>query len=215
LLITNGVFPGGSGETGDGILFALSATGEILDRFNAGGKRFWGKGFVCNVDDDPQLELVVAGSSGLDVIETKGFGPNTEHFQYRQTYQRLNVMPWAYEETYFIFRGEKDGVENLTDNLVLEKTDGRYRSSGLFTTELLMLAPGYAFDVIEFEAVQPAGTFLRLNILDQEGKAILERRTVSQSLHIDKPVRLHFVFSSSDGANTPLLDSYRLSFDAN
>ena len=216
LAMTNGgFFPGGSGKDGDGILFAMSATGEILDRFNVGGKRYWGKGFVCNVDDDPQLELVVSGSGGLDVIETKGFGPNTEHFQYRRTYQRLNVVTRAYEDTYFIFRGTKNGVENLTDNLVLEKTDGRYRSSGMFVTELLTLPPGYVFDSLHYETVQPDDTLVRVNILDREGQPLLEVVTESQSLQIDESVRLQFLFSSSDGANTPLLDSYRLSFATN
>ena len=198
----------------NGIIFALSAQGEILDRFDVDGPRFWGFAFVANVDDDPQMELVASGSGGLDVIETKGFGSNTEHFQRRRTYQRLNVVPWAYEDTYFIHRGNKDGVVNRTDNLVLKKSGEQYVTSGKFTTELLTVPPGCFFDAIQFETVESSGTSLRVNILDKAGEPILASVSSGQSLHIDQPVRLQFVFSTTDGLKTPLLDSYRLSFDA-
>ena len=79
------------------------------------------------------------------MIETKGLGPDTEHFQRRRDYQRLNVVPWAYADSYFIYRGKKQGVRNLTDNLVLAKADGRYAASGKFTTEQLTLPPDCFF----------------------------------------------------------------------
>ena len=198
----------------NGVLFALNAEGRILDRFDVGGPRYWGTAFVCNVDDDPYLELVASGSGGLDVIETKGFGPNTEHFQRRRTYQRLNVVPWAYEDTYFIHRGQKEGVVNLTDNLVLQKLGQRHVAAGRFTTELLTLPPGCYFDAIQFEAVRPPGTSLRVNILDAAGKLVVGNVSRGKQLHIDRPVRLQFLFSTTDGSKTPLLDSYRLSFAA-
>ena len=39
-------------------------------------------------------------------------------------------MPWAYEDSYFIYRGTKDGVQNQTDNLVLAKRNGSYLKIG-------------------------------------------------------------------------------------
>ena len=78
--------------------------------------------FVCNKDHDPLLELVVSGYGGLDVIETRGLGANTEHFQCRRSYQRLNVRPWVCEDSYFIKSGLKKDVVNLRDKLVLAKS---------------------------------------------------------------------------------------------
>jgi len=215
LALTNGGYFDGAGNgKPNGIVFALNAQGRTLDRFDVDGPRFWGFAFVANVDDDPQIELVASGSGGLDVIETSGFGPNTEHFQRRRTYQRLNVVPWAYEDTYFIHRGKKDGVVNLTDNLVLTKSGERYVTSGKFTTELLTLPPGCFFDAIQFEKAEPTGTSLRVIILDKAGKPVLDGVPSGQNLHLHQPVRLEFVFSTTDRSKTPLLGSYRLSFDA-
>ncbi|MEA1951224.1 MAG: VCBS repeat-containing protein, partial [Planctomycetota bacterium] len=164
LAITNGGYS--KKNEANGILFALSADGKILDRFDVGSPRFWGTAFYVNVDDDPYMELVVSGSGGLDVIETKGFGPNTEHFQRRRGYQRLNVVPWAYEDSYFIYRGKKEGVCNQVDNLVLQRIGGAYGSSGSFATELLTLPPGCYYDRIEYGCSLPKGTSLRLDVLD-------------------------------------------------
>ena len=211
LAVTNGGYE--PKEAANGVLFALGASGRILDRFDLGSPRFWGTAFYVNVDDDPYMELVVSGGGGLDVIQTKGFGPNTEHFQRRRSYQRLNVVPWAYEDSYFIYRGKKEGVRNLTDNLVLERTGGRYRSRGTFTTELLTLPPGCFFDRIDYESQVPDGTTLRLNVLNQKGEPILEDVRSGRQLHVEQPLRLQFVFSTSDGSATPELDYYRLSFD--
>ncbi|MFO1096505.1 MAG: hypothetical protein U0992_24835, partial [Planctomycetaceae bacterium] len=123
-------------------LTALSANGEILDELDLGEPRYWGHAYMCNVDDDPFQELVVAGRGGLDVFETRGYGPNTEHFQRRRSYQRLNVWPWTYADTYFIERGTKQNVVNRTDNLVLARTATGYVTSGSFVTDLLTLPPG-------------------------------------------------------------------------
>ncbi len=79
------------------------------------------------------------------MIETRGFGANTEHFQRRRSYQRLNVVPWAYEDTYFINRGTKKSVVTMTDNLVLNKKEGKYLSTGKFTTELTRFRPMVCF----------------------------------------------------------------------
>ena len=199
-------------EEPNGIVFVLSAHGEILDRFDLGSPRFWGFAFSCNVDKDPFMELVVSGSGGMDVIETKGLGPNSEQFQRRRTYQRLNVVPWAYEDTYFIYRGRKQGVKNLTDNVVLQTVDGRYRDTGTYTTELLTLPPGCSYDAIHYQVHQPAKTMLRLNILAKGGEPIASDVKSGQPLKINQPVRLQFVLGSTDGSGTPTLDSYRLSF---
>jgi len=110
----------GGKKKANGIVFVLSAEGDIIDQYDVGSPRYWGDAFVCNIDNDPFLELVISGSGGLDVIKTRGFGTNTEHFQPRRNYQRLNVVPWAYEDSYFIYRGTKEGVVNLTDNLILK-----------------------------------------------------------------------------------------------
>ncbi|QDT95946.1 FG-GAP-like repeat-containing protein [Gimesia aquarii] len=197
----------------NGIVYALSAEGEILDRFDVGGPRYWGDAYVCNLDDDPFLELVITGSGGLDVIETQGFGANTEHFQRRRNYQRLNVVPWAYEDSYFIYRGTKEAVVNLTDNLVLNKQDGKYRSTGKFTTELLTLHPNGRFNKLNYAIRTPNQTSIEVNILNETGKTIRSHVLSGSQLKIDEPVRLEFIFSTTNQSHTPILDSYSLSFN--
>ena len=218
IALTNGGYFDASGRSSSGqravpgIVFAVSADGEILDQFDVGGPRYWGDAFACNVDEDPYLELVVSGSGGLDVIQTEGFGPNTEHFQRRRSYQRLNVVPWAYEDSYFIGRGTKQHVVNLTDNLVLAKDDGRHRSSGKFTTELLTPPPDGFFDQISWEARTSDTASLKVNILDRFRHRICSGLTSGTKLQIDEPVHLEFVFSTTDQSFTPTLDSYSLKF---
>ncbi|MEZ6032960.1 MAG: VCBS repeat-containing protein [Planctomycetaceae bacterium] len=107
LAMTHGQYSPEPGIQPNARLTALNAAGQVLDELDLGESRYWGHAYVCNVDDDPQLELVVSGYGGLDVIETRGFGSNTEHFQRRRSYQRLNVRPWVYEDSYFIERGRK------------------------------------------------------------------------------------------------------------
>ena len=200
------------GNEASGIVFALSGSGEILGQLDVGGPRYWGSAFVCNVDDDPFLELVVSGSGGLDVIETRGLGPNTEHFQRRRNYQRLNVVPWAYDDSYFIYRGERDGVVNQTDNLVLTKEDGRFQPTGAFTTELLAPPPGTEFDRVTFRARAPLGAAIHLDILDASGKPLRVGVPSGAELRVSQPVRLKFQLSTTNPVVTPTLDEYRLSF---
>lgn len=220
LAVTNGAYFTSEktyGRSANGILFAVSANGEILDKFDVGSHRAWMDGSyditVCNIDDDPYLELILSGPDYVDVIETSGFGPNTEVFQPRRSYQRLHVLPWAYEDSYFIYRGLKEGVTNLTDNLVLEKTDDGYRPSGRFVTELLTLPPSGFFNHVQFNSRTPAGTKVTANILDRSGKPLLKNVNENQKLNIDHPVKLEFILSSPNGTQTPVLDEYRLSFD--
>ncbi|MEO2046611.1 MAG: FG-GAP-like repeat-containing protein [Pirellulales bacterium] len=195
------------------IIFALSAKGEILDRFEVGGRRYWGDAFICNVDSDPFLELIATGSGGLDIIEMRGLGPNTEHFQRRRNYQRLNVVPWAYEDSYFIYRGTKEGVVNRTDNLVLSKQDGAYLSSGKYSTELLTLPPGGYFARITYDSRTPRGTTICLRIIDRSGKPIAVNVKSGSSFNIHQSVRLEFTFTSKQPTTTPILDGYVLNFD--
>ena len=136
----------------------------------------------------------------------------TEHFQRRRSYQRLNVIPWAYEDSYFIYRGDRDGVTTGTDNLMLFRGDNGYRGSGKFTTELLTLGADCFFDRLDWEGRTPAGTAIRVRILDGKGKEIAADVESGRKLHIKKNVRIEFTLSTSDKAATPTLDSYRLSF---
>jgi hypothetical protein len=218
LALTNGGYfdtagkPGRGRKPAPGIIFALSADGKVIDRFTVSGHRYWGDAYVCNIDDDPFLELVISGSGGLDVIETRGFGPNVEHFQRRRNYQRLNVAPWAYEDSYFIYRGTKDGVMNLTDNLVLAKKDGQFGASGRFMTELFSLPPGGFFDEITYDRRTPKHTALKVNILSRSGKRIKTDVRSGSDLKLNEPVRLEFVFSTTERSVTPTLDFYSLSF---
>ena len=213
LALTNGGYQSGSAPGRNGVLFALSATGEILDRFDIGGPRYWGKAFCCNVDDDPYLELIASGSGGLDVIETRGFGPNTEHFQRRRDYRRLNVLPWAYEDTYFIYRGTRRGVSNRTDNLVLQKTGDQYIAGGSFITELLTLPPDGLFNHLRYVAHTPPGTAIRVNVLNGGGVTLLSDVAVDTRLHIDQPVRIEFRFTTPHSSVSPAIDEYSLSFE--
>ena len=215
LAATNGRFFRTNAESSDkpnGIIFALSARGDILDRYDVGSPRYWGFGFLCNVDDDPQMELIASGSGGVDVIETRGLRPNTEHFMRRKTYQRNNVVPWAYRDSYFIYRGRRQGVQNLTDNLVLAQKDGRYRSTGSFTTELFTLPPDGYFDRITCETRTPAGTEIRINLLDGSDQRIHRNLRSGAKLQVDQPVRLEFLLSTTNESVTPILDSYSLTF---
>ena len=195
-----------------GVIFALDARGNVLDRFDVGGPRFWGTAFACNVDDDPYLELVLSGSGGADVIETRGLGPNTEHFQRRRTYQRLNVLPWAYEDTYFIYRGRRENVVNQTDNIVLARRGDAYCPAGSFVTELLQLPPGTEFHTLEYRVRTPAGTRVDVDILDARGRPLLEAVRSGTTFSLRESVRLRFRLSTSDPNRTPILDSYRLRF---
>jgi len=216
LAVTNGGYPSAGNEDADaphGIVFALSATGEILDSFDVGGPRYGGEAFVTNVDDDPQLELVISGSGGLDVIETRGFGTNREYFQRRSNYQRLNVSPWAYQENYFIHRGHKKGVATRTDNLVLTKSKGEFAYSGTFTTELLTLPPDCEFTTLQFSADLPQGTNLTANIRDASGTFLSQHASSPATLRFAQPVQLEFVFGTTDASVTPRLDEYSLAFD--
>ena len=213
LALTNGGYSNTPGSGRNAILFALSPSGEILDRFDVGGPRFWGKAFCCSIDDDPYLELVVSGSGGLDVVQTRGFGPNTEHFQRRRDYRRLSVLPWAYEDTYFIYRGQKQGAVNGTDNLMLENVDGRYRDRGNFVTELLTLPPEGFFNGLRYHAETPPRTALTVNILDGSKDTLIQDVKDNTELHLDQPVRLEFVFNTTDASVSPVLDEYSLSFD--
>ena len=212
LAMTNAGYARGTAPSLNAKLFALSPSGEILDSLDVGGPRYWGKAFCCNVDDDPYLELVVSGSGGLDVIETRGLGPNTEHFQRRRDYRRLSVLPWAYEDTYFIYRGKKEGVVNRTDDLVLEKTDGRFRESGSFVTELLTLPPGGFFNRLRYTAQTPPGAKLTVNVLDESGNVLKKGPGPDAELHLEQAVRLEFIFTTTDSAVSPRLESYSLSF---
>ena len=212
LAMTNAGYTRGSAPLQNAKLFALSPSGEILDTLDVGGSRYWGKAFCCNVDDDPYLELVVSGSGGLDVIETRGFGPNTEHFQRRRDYRRLSVLPWAYEDTYFIYRGKKKGLRNRTDDLMLEETNGRFRESGSFLTELLTLPPSGFFNRLRYKAETPPGTKLTVNILDESGRVLKQQLAPDAELLLNQPVRLEFIFSTTDPTASPRLDSYSISF---
>ena len=213
LAMTNGQYSPTPGVKPNAKLFALSAHGEVLDEFDLGESRFWGHAFVCQIDEDPFLELVISGSGGLDVIETRGLGPYTEHFQRRRSYQRVNVVPWAYEDSYFLYRGRRNNVATVTDNLALSQTEAGYASDGTFVTEELTPPSGCAFDQITHVTRQPPGTQLRVSVVGASGDIILEHASSEQNLDIRVPVRLEFRFSTEDPMQTPKLDSYALSFD--
>lgn len=213
LAMTNGQYSPKPGLKPNAMLFALNAKGEILDTFDLGESRFWGHAFVCNIDADPWLELVISGYGGLDVIETRGWGPATEHFQRRRSYQRLNVIPWAYEDSFFIYRGHKENVTNRTDNLVLAKKGEDHLSAGTFTTELLTLPPECAFQQLRFEATIPKGTGMAVDILDAKNAVIQADVKSGHKLNIVRPVKLRFHLSTSRPNHTPLLDAYSLTFD--
>ncbi|MDF1744784.1 MAG: FG-GAP-like repeat-containing protein [Gimesia sp.] len=202
----------GSKKKANGIVFALSAEGEILDQYDVGSPRYWGDAFVCNIDNDPFLELVISGSGGLDVIKTRGLGPHTEHFQRRRNYQRLNVVPWAYEDSYFIYRGTKEGVVNLTDNLVLKKQSDKYLLTGKFTTDLLTPPPHGLFNRLSYHARTSDQTSIEVNILNQSGEKIRSHVANGSKIRVDHPVSLEFILSTKDPSFTPTLDSYSLSF---
>ncbi len=212
LAMTNGQYSAEPGLKPNAKLFALNARGEVLDEFDLGESRYWGHAFVCNVDADPQLELVVSGSGGLDVIKTGGWGPATEHFQRRRSYQRLNVWPWAYEDSYFQYRGEKQNVVPRTDNLVLRRESGRYVARGTFTTELLTLPPGCEFQELDIQADIPDGTSLTVDILDAKSRPLGKRLSPEGPIRVEQPVQLQFELKSSRKDSTPVLDSYRLQF---
>ena len=83
LALTNGGYFDATGRPSPGqtvaagVVFALSATGEILDRFEVSGPRYWGDAFVCNIDDDPFLELVISDSWTSSKPRASVRNPNT------------------------------------------------------------------------------------------------------------------------------------------
>ena len=209
LAMTNG----GYSKKAAGIVFVLSPQGQVLDQLNVGGDRYWGEAFYANIDQDPQMELVVSGSGGMDVIETRGLGPKTEHYQRRRNYQRLNHVPWAYEDSYFIQRGTRTGVANRTDNLVLKQVQGKYQATGRFLTETLDPPTGCRFVELDYDATTPAGTRLDVNLLDSKGRVLLRQVQGGSRLKITQPIQIEFVFQTDHSDRTPLLDRYRLRFD--
>ena len=209
LAMTNG----GYSKKAAGIVFVLSPQGKVLDQLNVGGDRYWGEAFYANIDQDPQMELVVSGSGGMDVVETRGRGPKTEHYQRRRNYQRLNYVPWAYEDSYFIQRGKRIRVENRTDNLVLKQDDGKYQATGRFLTEILDPPEGCRFVELDYDATTPAGTSLDVNLLDSKGRVLQRRAQSGSSLKISQPIQIEFVFQTNRPDRTPLLDRYQLRFE--
>lgn len=195
------------------ILFALNHRGEILDQLDFGSPRYFGEAFVCQIDDDAPLELVISGSGGLDVIETRGFGPQTEYFQRRRNLQRLNVVPWAYEDTYFLERGRKQQVINQADDLVLQLDAGGFVREGSFVTELLTPPPKCKFRQVTYTAQIPPGTNLCVNVLDEENRTLRGTVASGSDLLCHEPVRLEFQFETTDPNKTPKLNSYSLAFD--
>lgn len=209
LAMTNG----GYSKKAAGIVVVLSADGTVMDQLDVGGSRYWGEAFYANIDNDPWMELVVSGSGGMDVIETRGLGPRSEHYQRRRNYQRLHHVPWAYEDSYFIHRGTLTNVENRTDNLVLKKINKNYLTTGRFVTEVLKPPPSCRFVQLHYGAVAPTGTSLTVNLLDSRQRPLLKEISNSSRLEINQPVHIEFVFHSTRSDRTPLLDHYQLRFD--
>ncbi|MFN0196173.1 MAG: hypothetical protein ACKVT0_05475 [Planctomycetaceae bacterium] len=222
LAMTNGVyFETAEQQAGkpNAILFALSTQGEILDRFDLGSARYFGEAFVCQLGRGEHLSVVLSGSGGFDVINLQGFGPKWEYFQRRRTYQRLNVLPWAYEETYFIYRGEKKGIQNGTDNLILKrigKNDAGepiYRNGGRFISEPLELPPGCEFKTLTYLVDTPKGTECNVSLIDEAGQVIVSDAKPDQPLdNVNSTVRVVIELSTDDPTKTPRFDEYRLSF---
>tara|TARA_B100000809_G_scaffold39244_1_gene34346 strand:- start:1528 stop:3312 length:1785 start_codon:yes stop_codon:yes gene_type:complete len=213
LAMTHGQYSPTAGQKPTARLSALDARGNVLDELDLGEARYWGHALVANIDEDPANELVVSGYGGLDVFELGGIGPQTEHFQRRRSYQRLNVIPWAYQDSYFIERGTRQHVVNRTDDLVLARKDKAYVPGGRFTTQLLKLPPGCHFSQLDYSVDTPSGTAITVNLLDQAGKLIQQSVTSGKSLSIKQGVKLQFIFSSSNPQQTPRLDDYSLRFD--
>jgi hypothetical protein len=213
LAMTHGQYSATPGEKPTARLTALNVAGDVLDELDLGESRYWGHAYVCNVDDDSFQELVVSGFGGLDVFETRGYGPETEHFQRRRSYQRLNVRPWEYADSYFIERGQREHVVHRADSLVLARDVGGYLTEGTFTTDVLRLPPDCEFETLAFEAERPAGSHLIVNVRDEAGNLLLERIESETDVRIDRPVRLEFRFATTDRTVTPQLDAYALRFD--
>jgi len=213
LAMTHGQYSPTPGQKPTARLSALDARGNVLDELDLGEARYWGHALVANIDEDPASELVVSGYGGLDVFELGGIGPQTEHFQRRRSYQRLNVIPWAYQDSYFIERGTRQQVTNRTDDLVLARKDKAYVPGGRFTTQLLKLPPGCHFSRLDYSVDTPPGTAITVNLLGSTGDMIHKSLASGRSLSIKQAVKLEFIFSSTVLEQTPRLDDYSLRFD--
>ena len=123
------------------------------------------------------------------------------------------MLGWAYDDSYFIHRGTRVGVTNLTDNLVLQEKKDGYLMAGRFVTELLTLPPGCYFDRLQFQVRTPPGTSIRTNLLDAGGTVVRGDVRNGASLDISAPIRIEFLLSTIDRSVTPMLDEYQLSFD--
>ena len=213
LAMTHGQYAPEPGVKPSARVSALNAQGEVLDELDLGEPRYWGHALVCQIDDDPFIELVVSGSGGVDVIETRGLGPWMEHFQRRRNYQRLNVVPWAYEDSYFHYRGLKQAVTTRTDNLVLKRTSAGYASHGEFVTEELRLPPDCQFTTLRYDTRQPPGTEITVSVLNSSQEPLLHHVCSGTHLGFREPLSLRFEFSTNDVRLTPELDFYSLGFD--
>ena len=128
------------------------------------------------------------------------------------TYMRNNALPWIYEDSYFIYRGTKEGVTTRADNLVLARSADGYRAAGHYTTPLLSLPPGCSFSRLEYETDTPSGTGIEVRILGQDGAVLREDLPPAAPLQITQAVRLQFTLRTVSPGRTPSLGSYALSF---
>lgn len=216
LAMTNGGYfdeKSSTAHSGNGIVFALSPEGEVLSQFDLGSNRFWGEAFLANVDSDPQMELILSGSGGVDVIETSGWGTNDEYFQRRRTYQRLNVYSWCYLDSYFDRRGKKENVRTQTDCLVLEKMEAGFVSAGRFLSKLCELPSSCQFTTLNYLVDVPTSTAIVVNVLNSKGDRLASNVQSGAMLTFTQPIRLEFQFRTDDPSRSPRLDFYSLKFD--
>ncbi len=143
-------------------------------------------------------ELVPAaharGSGGFDVIETKGLGPATEYLQRRISYRRLNVVPWTYEDTYFLDRIDQKGLTHRADNLILARQNDRYAADGRFRTRLLVPPGDCRFVELTYRADIPEGSSLMVNAIDERGNILKEGCASGSALGLARPIRIEFRF---------------------
>ena len=140
-------------------------------------------------------------------------GPNTEHYQRRRDYRRLNVLPWAYEDTFFNQRVQRENVSCRADSVVLKSvTPGNHLPRGRILTPLLTLPDGFYFDRIDFEADIPESTELKCNLVSDAGNNLAADVRPGQVLDVRQAVRLEFELSTTASERTPRLKEYSLKF---
>jgi len=171
---------------------------------------------LADIDQDDNMEVILAGSNGVMVFDTKGYGPMDDRITCKRDYRRNNDYGWNYQDTYFTYRVDKKNVGIVADSAILAKDDaGGYAEQGTLTTNELRIPQGFMFTTLSVDSTIPAGTSLKIDVTDATGKVVATNVKPDTSIDLaTSPVKLRFTFTANKSRDkTPELNAYVLEFD--